>query len=153
MKLTTGFLRRSQLFWSLFIGMGALWGCTMMWIDPSGEMWGMTPLLSSMQVLPFPDFFFQNFIFSGICLLCVNGISNLITFFMIIRHHRDAPLAGIICGVILMLWICIQFIIFPFNGLSTSYFIFGLLQAGNGMLWSINGKRNKTSENNTKENQ
>lgn len=31
-----------------------------------------------------------------------------------------------------MLWICIQIIIFPLNFLSTSYFIFGLLQAITG---------------------
>lgn len=32
-------------------------------------------------------------------------------------------------GVTLMLWICIQFYIFPFNFMSTSFFIFGAAQA------------------------
>ena len=35
---------------------------------------------------------------------------------------------GTIFGFTLMLWISIQFVIFPYNVLSTSYFIFGILQ-------------------------
>ena len=35
-------------------------------------------------------------------------------------------------GVTLMLWICIQFYIFPFNFMSTSFFIFGAAQAATG---------------------
>lgn len=37
-----------------------------------------------------------------------------------------------IFGITLMLWICIQFYMFPFNFMSTSYFIFGFLQAATG---------------------
>ena len=39
---------------------------------------------------------------------------------------------GGIFGVTLMLWICIQFYMFPFNFMSTAYFIFGLCQAITG---------------------
>ena len=37
-----------------------------------------------------------------------------------------------IFGITLMLWICIQFYMFPLNFMSTSYFIFGFLQAATG---------------------
>lgn len=37
-----------------------------------------------------------------------------------------------IFGITLMLWICIQFYMFPFNFMSTSFFIFGFLQAATG---------------------
>lgn len=39
---------------------------------------------------------------------------------------------GGIFGVTLMLWICIQFYIFPLNFMSTIYFLFGLCQAATG---------------------
>ena len=43
---------------------------------------------------------------------------------------------GGVFGVTLMLWICIQFYMFPPNFMSTSYFIFGLIQAATGyMAW------------------
>lgn len=32
----------------------------------------------------------------------------------------------------LMLWICIQFYMFPLNFMSTSFFVFGLAQAATG---------------------
>ena len=39
---------------------------------------------------------------------------------------------GGVFGVTLMLWICIQFYMFPLNFMSTTYFIFGLAQAATG---------------------
>ncbi|MDR2085046.1 MAG: hypothetical protein LBP67_08650 [Bacteroidales bacterium] len=127
-------LRNIQIFWSLFIGIGALWGSLMMFIDPTGKMFYMDELLPFMQVLPFPEIFFRNMIFPGICLLIVNGISNFIALFLLFRRRKYGSLAGMICGIVLMLWIIIQFFVFPFNWLSTSYFVFGLLQALNGFL-------------------
>jgi len=47
MKQTT--LNKLLKIWTLFIGIGAVWGAIMMWIDPSGKMWGMNPLLEMMQ--------------------------------------------------------------------------------------------------------
>ena len=35
----------------------------------------------------------------------------------------------------LMMWICIQFYMFPLNFMSTIYFIFGLCQATGYMAW------------------
>lgn len=42
-----------------------------------------------------------------------------------------------IFGITLMLWICIQFYMFPFNFMSTSFFIFGFLQAATGYAAAI----------------
>ena len=47
------------------------------------------------------------------------------------RRKIGAVLGGIF-GVTLMLWICIQFYIFPPNFMSTIYFFFGLAQAATG---------------------
>ena len=119
-------------FWALFIGIGAVLGSAMMFIDPSGGIWGMTPMLPDLQKLPFPDIFFQNFIFPGIALLLANGATNIISFIFICKKHRLAPLSVILCGVILMLWITIQFCIFKMNFMSILYFIFGVLQVCTG---------------------
>jgi hypothetical protein len=126
-------LRIISIFWSLFIGIGALWGSTMMFIDPSGKMWwDMDQLLPGIQKLPWAEIFFQNFIFPGIALLLANGVTNLVSFILICKNHRYAALSVIVCGIILMLWITVQFVIYPLNFMSIIYFVFGLLQALTG---------------------
>ena len=125
-------LRYISIFWSLFIGIGALGGSIMMFIEPTGKIWDMYLLLPGMHKLPFPDIFFQNFIFPGIALLLVNGVTNFISFFLIYTKHRHAALSAMFCGIILMLWISVQFVIWSFNFMSNIYFIFGLLQAFTG---------------------
>ncbi len=126
--------RKALIFWTLFIGIGALAGSTMMLIEPSGKIMGMDVLLPYFQVLPFADILFQNFIFSGIMLLLVNGVTNLIAAVLLFLKKKSGVVLGGIFGVTLMLWICIQFVIFPFNFMSTIYFIFGFLQAITGYM-------------------
>lgn len=129
------FYRNFQLFWHYFIGVGAIFGGLMMIIPPAGADWGMGPLLGYMQVLPWPEIFFSNFIFPGICLLIVNGLTNAVAIVLIYKRHRYAPEVSMSCGIILMLWIIVQFIIFPLNFMSTIYFIFGGIQTLFGYLW------------------
>jgi hypothetical protein len=116
------------VFWTLFIGVGALWGTLMMWYDPSGRMFGLLKVLPFMQALPFADFFFNDFRWSGLALLIVNGIPQLLTALLLVRHHRFAHVAALVCGILLMLWICVQFVIFPLNVLSIVYFVFGAME-------------------------
>lgn len=66
------------IFWTLFIGLGAVGGALAMLIDPTGETTGMAGLLPGLRKLPFADVLFQDLVFSGISLLIVNGITNLI---------------------------------------------------------------------------
>lgn len=117
------------LFWTLFIGLGAVYGSSLMFIDPSGSLLHMDGLLPYFQVLPLSEYLYQDYLFPGFVLLIINGLSNLTSAFLIIKGKRSGIILGMIFGITLMLWICIQFIIFPFNIMSTSYFIFGLLQA------------------------
>jgi len=134
-KITLKRLRSFSIFWSLFIGIGALWGSIMMFTDPLGKFFGMYPLLPGFQKLPFSDIFFQNFIFPSIALLLVNGVTNFISFFLIYRKRPYAALSVLFCGIILMLWITLEFIIWDFNFLSNIYFVFGLLQALTGYMY------------------
>ena len=129
------FIRNIQLFWSLFIGIGAYLGAFMMIFEPTGKTFGMVGMLPAFQKLPFADIFFQNFFFPGIALLIVNGLTNTISGILIFRRNKYAALSGMFCGIILMLWISLQFYIFPFNLMSTLYFVFGILQAVNGWIY------------------
>ncbi len=125
--------RKIAIFWTLFIGIGALAGGSGMVSDPTGKFMGMDTLLPNFQVLPFADVLFQDYTFPGIALICVNGITQLITTVFLFKRHRLASSFTIGCGVILMLWICIQFYMFPINFVSGIYFVFGLLEAATGV--------------------
>ena len=116
------------LFWCFFIGLGALWGGSAMLIKPDGSLLRMQEMLPFFSVLPFSDVLFQDYVFSGIMLILVNGLSNMVAAVLILRNKRVGFVLGTIFGFTLMLWITIQFVIFPRNVLSTSYFIFGVLQ-------------------------
>ena len=129
-KITKKFL----IFWCLFIGIGAVLGSTCMLIDPTGKLLKMDLMLPYFQVLPFSSVLFQDFIFSGIALLIVNGISNLIAAYLLIKNKKIGIILGTTFGFTLMLWITIQFVIFPMNILSNSYFIFGIFQLITGYM-------------------
>lgn len=105
---------------------------------------GHGALLPLLQQLPLADVFFQNFIWSGIVLLLVNGVTNTVAFILLAKKHQLGALAGLASGIILMLWILVEYLIFGFNFLSNIYLAFGFLQAGNGfLLW----KRTKALNN------
>ena len=124
--------RRILIFWTLFVGIGAVGGAAGMLIDPSGKAMGMDAMLPYFQVLPFADTLFCDFTFSGFALLIVNGLTNLTAAVLLLRRKRSGVILGGVFGVTLMLWICIQFYMFPLNFMSTAYFIFGLAQAITG---------------------
>ena len=60
------------------------------------------------------------------------GLTNLTAAVLLLKNRRAGAILGGIFGVTLMLWICIQFYIFPLNFMSTAYFIFGLIQTITG---------------------
>ena len=121
--------RRVLLFWTLFIGLGALAGGVGMIADPSGKAMGMDAMLPYFQVLPFAEVLFRDLFFSGIALIVVNGVTNLTAAALLLAKKKSGIILGGIFGVTLMLWICIQFYMFPLNFMSTIYFVFGSCQA------------------------
>lgn len=124
--------RKILIFWCLFIGIGALGGSACMLLRPDGSLMGMQSLLPYFQVLPFADLLYQNYIFPGIALLCVNGIPNLIAAALLFRKKKSGVIMGGILGLTLMAWITIQFVIFPNNFMDDLYFDFGIFQALTG---------------------
>ncbi len=126
--------RKWLIFWTLFIGIGAVAGGLSMIIDPSGKTLHMDGMLPFFQKLPFADVLFRDFLFSGFALLIINGITNLTAAVLLLRRKKLGVILGTVFGVTLMLWICIQFYMFPLNFMSTAYFIFGLCQAITGFV-------------------
>ena len=124
--------RKWLLFWTLFIGIGAVGGAACMLVDPTGGIMGMDAMLPFFKKLPFADIVFNDFTFSGYALLIVNGLTNLTAAGLLFARKYAGAVCGCIFGITLMLWICIQFYMFPFNFMSTAYFIFGLIQAITG---------------------
>lgn len=132
---------RWLLFWTLFIGIGAVAGASGMLLDPSGKAIGMDTMLPYFQVLPLAEYLYQDFLFPGIALLTVNGLTNLTAAVLLLLKKKCGVVLGGVFGVTLMLWICIQFVIFPPNFMSTSYFIFGFCQAATGYItWVFAGQ-------------
>ena len=130
--------RRVLIFWTLFIGIGALAGGLSMIIDPSGKALGMDAMLPHFQVLPFADVLFRDFLFSGFALIIVNGITNLTAAVLLFKRKTLGVKLGAIFGITLMLWICIQFYMFEFNFMSTAFFVFGFCQAVTGFAaWKL----------------
>ena len=121
-------VKKILLFWCLFISFAAFYGGILMLIDPTGKLLQMDEMINYFQDLPFSGILFQNYVFSGIALIIVNGISNLIAAILIMKNKKIGIILGAIFGFTLMLWITIQFIIFPMNYLSTSFFVLGFLQ-------------------------
>lgn len=124
--------RKWLIFWALFIGIGAVGGAACMLAAPDGSLLGMDGMLPYFQKLPFADVVFQDFLFSGFALLIVNGLTNLTAAGLLLVRKKIGIVLGGVFGVTLMLWICIQFYMFPLNFMSTIYFIFGLAQACTG---------------------
>ena len=99
-----------------------------MFIDKTGSLLKMNYLLIYFKVLPLSNILFNDYLFSGICLLIINGITNIVGSIMLIKNKKISYDLEIIFGILLMLWIIIQFIILPFNLLSLTFFLLGLIQ-------------------------
>lgn len=114
---------------TLFIAIGAIAGAAMMWMDPSGISWGGEPMLDLLRAkMPWPDIFFKDFIPSGYVLLAVNGLPQLLAAVMLFKDHRLAYPACFACGIILMLWIALEWYIWGFVALSNIFFFLGIVE-------------------------
>ena len=139
--------RIALIFWTLFIGIGAVAGAVGMLADTSGKSMGMDAMLPYFQKLPFADVLFRDFLFSGIALLIVNGLTNLTAAGLLFAKKKAGVILGGVFGITLMLWICIQFYMFPLNFMSTIYFVFGFIQAATGYAAYVFMKQEEFSVN------
>ena len=123
-------MRKFLIIFTLFIAIGAVGGAIMMWVDPSGNGWGGAELLDMLRAkMPWPDIFFKDFVPSGFVLLAVNGLTQFLAALMLIKKLPQAYGVTLACGVVLMLWIVLEWWIFGFNPVSNVYFVFGIVEA------------------------
>lgn len=128
--------RSIQLFWGYFIAFGALVGFGMMVYDPSGVTFRMDPLLPQLrEAFPFLSFMFGDFICSAFALLLVNGVTNIISIYLIHKNNEYDALSALLCGLILLAWIIVEFYIWGFSGLSVAYGIFAAFQIANAAIF------------------
>lgn len=137
MKKSKTIFKVIMLGWTAFIGVGALYGGISMLNDPTGSLLQMQSMLPYFQILPFSRYLFNDYTFSGMMLILVNGLTNLAAFVLILNNKKAGQLLGCLFGFTLMLWVCIQFVIFPFNLLSFSFFFFGLGQFLCGLYYYV----------------
>lgn len=115
---------------TLFVAIGAIGGAVMMWMDPSGVSWGGDPMLDLLRAkMRRPDLFFKDFTPSGYVLLAVNGLPQLLAALMLFKKHSWAYWVCLACGVILMLWIVVEWYVWGFVALSNIFFVLGLVEA------------------------
>lgn len=126
--------KKILMFWCLFVAIGAIYGSICMFIDPTGKILSMEGLLPYFNVLPFSDILFQNYIFPGISLLIINGLTNLVAIYFLIKDKKIGTILGATFGGTLMFWIIIQFIILPQNAMSIIFFIVGFIQLITGYM-------------------
>lgn len=81
-------LKGVMIFFTLFIGLGAVFGASCMLIKPDGSLLSMEGMLPYFKALPFSEYLFANYIFPGISLLIVNGLSNLTACYLIIKNKK-----------------------------------------------------------------
>lgn len=123
-------MRKFLIIFTLFIAIGAVCGAVMMWVDPSGNGWGGAALLDMLRAkMPWPEIFFKDFVPSGFVLLAVNGLTQFLAALMLVKKLPQAFGVTLACGVILILWIVLEWWIFGFNPVSNVYFFFGLVEA------------------------
>ena len=123
-------MRKFLIIFTLFIAIGAVGGAIMMWVDPSGNGWGGAELLDMLRAkMPWPDVFFKNFVPSGFVLLFLNGITQLAAAYLLFKKYPFAQWAVLACGIILILWIVLEWWVWGFNAISNLYFVFGLAEA------------------------
>ena len=75
-------------FICLFVSVGTFYGGICMFIDPTGKLLHMENMLPYFKVLPLSDILFTNYIFSGISLLIVNGLTNLLAVILLLKNKK-----------------------------------------------------------------
>ena len=82
------FITKNFNILAFFRGIGAVADSMGMLADSSGNAMGMDAMLPFFQVLLFAEKLLQNFIFSGVMLLIVNGITNLVAGNLLLAKRK-----------------------------------------------------------------
>lgn len=112
---------------AFLVSFAALYGALLMLVDPSGKLLGMEKMLPLFSVLPLSKYLYQNYIFPGIALFLIICVPNLICGISLLKK-KSSGIFPLVMGIVLSLWITIQFIIFPTNALDNFTFGYAFVQ-------------------------
>ncbi|HPR33478.1 MAG TPA: hypothetical protein PLK12_15370 [Prolixibacteraceae bacterium] len=106
----------------VFVGMGAVAGGLPMILNPGGSDQGLTTEVLANS--PFPDY-----LIPGIFLFVVNGLGSLFGAYLSLKDKALASRAGMVLGIILILWIVIQvYYLGLVSWLQPFFFIIGIAE-------------------------
>jgi len=127
-------LAKWSLFWTAFIGIGAIAGSLMMWTTPA--RFGMEQLLEPLHRLPLGHLIGDSFALPGLALLGVIGLPHLIAAWLIFKRHHGAPVAALFSGIVLLAWLALQlFYLFGPNPVTNMYAVFALVETVIAARW------------------
>lgn len=122
-------IKKIQLTLAIFVAISAIGGFAMMMSDPEGVRTGTRPLMEMMaEAFPFASCLFSSVVPSALALLLVNGISNIISAWLLYTNHRLGQKSTLLCGVLLIIWTSVEIYAWGVNGLSVVYGGVGLAQ-------------------------
>jgi len=127
-------LAKWSLFWTIFIGLGAITGSLMMWIAPA--RFGMEQLLDPLRRLPLGHLIGNSFALPGLALLFVIGAPHLIAAWLIFKRHHAGPVVALGAGIVLLSWLALQlFYLFGPNPVTNAYTVFALIETVFAAFW------------------
>jgi len=116
-----------------FTGIGAIPAGYLLLKDTTGAGMGMSPDILSNSPL-------GSFLLPGLFLLLINGFAHLAAAFLSFSGSRYAGYAGVVLGVVLILWIVIQVLWISLSSfLQPLFFVIGLVNTWLG--WKIINSR------------
>ena len=99
------------------------------------DAFGMEPMLKDLQKLPFDQVFFQSFAWPGFFLLLINGLPQVWAGALVLRRRPTAAWWVLACGIVLLGWLAIQWVVFSPNPMTTIYTLFALTEVVMG--WQL----------------
>ncbi len=133
--------RRLLIVLLLLTGTAALYGTTMMFISPDGSLLGMDSILPCFRVLPLSEYLYRDYIFPGIALTALIAIPHIASGIIMIKRRSQCNASVMVPGMILMLWIILQFIILPANIQAEITFIIGVIETAAGYAAFVFGRQ------------
>jgi hypothetical protein len=136
-------LGKWSLFWTIFIGLGAVAGSLMMWLMPG---WFGEAMLVPLRRLPLGHLIGTSYALPGLALLCAIGLPHLIAAWLIHKRTPAGPVVALTAGIILLAWLTLQlFYLFGPNPITNIYTAFALIETVTAALWLKSSKKPVTS--------
>jgi hypothetical protein len=123
-------IARLAVVLEIFLGIGALFGGSVLLLAPDGHLLGMTT--KTLAGSPF-----QSYLVPGILLFLFVGVAPLLAAAITVRRKAIAPFAAVAVGLTLIGWISVEMVVLAGLGSLawTLYLVLGTCIAAVGVVW------------------